>query len=478
MPLIIFLSILVIIITFVITIAMPDTNAPAPARPTLTQRRDMGPIKAIPRMESSPSAPEPSVTSPSLDRPMRMSPIGGRPAVGGIPGGPRPGAPVTTEKGSPLKIVMWVVLVIGIAVASYFAIKNNFSEPVVEPTPTPTVTPTVVETVSFFGDKVMLDSEAKDVADEASFSNDAQVLGKETEASFSINSIVGTKYDTFTRFAFEMDMISGAETVESPYVMAEYNPDSDNISLVFKNTLLKSGILELDEESAVGTYTVNNFYRTSAEVETDEQFVITLDQASTYVLHLADAAEGMTILLDVKEVVKPVETATPSVTVAPSGIVTVTPSGTVTATPKPTQIVGGNILENDFSKLAQTLTNGLTTNTADMVCKEKCLYWIETASTFTFDKPVELGDNGKYPSVSASLEGSKLKVVVSNLSTKSATSNMSFAGSKLVRDLDAVRSGNTLTYEFNLTSVNNYRILFTKSDYINNADVLRIQVKP
>lgn len=463
---------------------MPDTNAPAPARPTLTQRRTMGPLTtSVPKMEEKSTVPGAMPSTPSLERPMRMMPTGGsRPTVVGTMNSARgTTVPATEEKGSPAKIVLWVVLVIAIAVASYFAIRNNIGGDTGTVTPTATVTPVVTEMPRLISDTVLLDSEATNTVLDSAYNADAQVSGTQSTAKFSIDAFNGAKYETFTRFAFQVSRVEGAETVTSPYVTASYDPDTMTITLNFKGTVTKSGVIELDDQIPVDSNAISLLTRKTAALEGDDAYVIELKENTSYALHLV-TTDIPTVILDVKETAAPSPTATPVVTttVAPS----VSPSVTVTTTPKitatltPTPIVGSNILENSYSQTAQTLTNGLTTNTADMICKDKCLYWIETATAFTFDKPIDLGDGDKYPSVSATLEGTKLKVVVSNLVTKSATSSMSFSGSKLVKSLDATRSGNTLTYEFTLNSAKDYRILFTKSDYLSNADVLRVQVKP
>lgn len=467
---------------------MPDTNAPAPARPTLTQRRAMGPTSTSPAPVEAPASmatpatpagttaqggitptglnrlgamTKPPVTNiPSggspLDRPMRMGPAGASTPRGGVM---PPGGAQDEKSGSPTKVILLVILVIGIAVASYFAIRNNTDTgtPKVTVTPTPIVTATPTPTPSIIGAKVLPDAEAVKAPVTTAYTAAAQQVGEVSNAVFTIDDIIGTKYTSFTRFEFVTTKASGPDEVAAPKVTAEYDATALMLTLKFANTSTQADLMAIDDAVPVDTETVSALTRVSAALATDDAYQINLKQGATYFLQIL-ATDSPTIVVDVKEVLKP--------TVLPSGV-------TITPTP----IVGNDILEVAYSMNPQKLTNGLASNTADLVCRDKCFYWIETATGFTFEKPVDKGEDNRYPNVDAKLDGNRLTVTVTNLVTKNATSEITFTNSKLVNDLVATRKGNELVYEFALKSPKNYRVLFTTSEYL-KTDVLRVQVKP
>jgi hypothetical protein len=360
-------------------------------------------------------------------------------------------------------------------VASYFAIKNNMSTDNTGDVKT-TVTPTVSAVSLLRSDVVSLDN-TSDVPTTTEFNADSQAVGKEPGSAFAIGNIAGTKYTTFTEIDFEgVDASGENSTTVVPAVTATYDPVAMTITVNFKNTTASSALIKVGEEYLVGTDTISTVARVTPEDSADATFVIDLNANTTYALYLP-TRDTTVVALAIKETTTTTTTTTPTITSAVTTVVPTTTAITPTAKVTTTPITGSNLLENSFSQAAQTLNNGLTTNTANMICQDKCLYWIESGKVFTFDKPVSLGDNGKYPTVNASLSGSVLTVTINNLVNKTASSSMTFSGSDLVKSLDAVRSGNTLTYTFTLYGAQDYRILYTDSANIDGAKVLRVQVQ-
>ncbi len=486
---------------------MPDNETSAPTRPTLTQRRAGG-ASPIPRINSSDNqkeVQEPVAETAPIARPIERGnlerPMINRGAMGNNPRpamsmgmGSRPVGldrnsqpPIMNranpsadgEKSSPIKVVIWIIIAIALAVASYFAIRNAFQPATDNTGIVPTILePTVEPTPAIVGDEVMLDIDATNRQAIAAFNLNNQSVGKASEATFSINTVTGTRYETFTRFSFGVSRLTGPETAQTPLVTARYDATEKTITLNFAQTTTATAddLLMENEQISVNTPAINLLVRKAATEVADDVYTLVLKAEAKYVLQIITPGDSPQIVLDVMEPATPVVT-TPVVTGSlPSGTPKVTSK--VTATPVPTS-AGGDILENIYSQGAQELRNGLASNTADMVCTEKCFSWIDTSSGFTYDKPVSLGEDSKYPNVSAKLEDTTLTITITNLISKNQTSNVTFTGSRLVNDLKATRTGNTLVYVYSLKAAKDYRILFTESNLIpGSPKVLRVQIKP
>lgn len=443
---------------------MPDLDNSTPAeRPTLTQKRAPG---STPAMGVPGSLPKIG----AFDKPIRLQ---SSPAGEGAP-------PSDQPKSSSAKIVVWVVIVAALAVASYFALRNVLSGPtdnggeIVEPTAT------VIEEdplAMYVAEGVKLDEEASDLQDPLAYTSEPQKVGETSEALFTLDDLMVSRYETFTRVAFYPSLSEGDSVV--PEVMAEYssNPDSyDQITLTFLNTSFSEDLSVLDGESlSPGSDTVSSVMgETATSVEGALQFNVDLSQPTTYVLHIA-AGDIPIIYLDIKEVAVLV-TDTPETTVTPSVDVTTTPKVTTTTTTTPAP--GASVYETTYSIEAQELRDGLTSNTASagLFENDKSFNWGDFSDAFYFYRALNKGDGGtKYPKVTAKYEGNILVVEVQNLQSRNVSSPaITFPGARDVQSLDASQSGNVLRFEFTVSSQKQYKLSF--KEYMGSESLL-IQIK-
>jgi hypothetical protein len=440
---------------------MPELENAVPERPTLTQKRTIG--GNLPKI----NAFEKPLERTAERSPMRMQSVYHRDGPpGNLPSGGRIPAKSVDEakEGGSAKIVIWVVIVVALAVASYFALRNILKGPTDNTgVPEPTVVETSIDPLAaLVSPNVLSDAEATNVSLSSAYSTKDQTLGVTSDGTFSIDNLSVQKYTTFTRFTFEVSALTG--TAVLPVVNTTYSQTDQQITVTFTNTTTKLDI-PFNKDILVDTYTIDSFDHTTGPVATSDVYVIKLNAATGYVLQTV-GSDSAIIVVDVKEATPPAQTVTTSPTVLPTTTPTVGVTQTVTPTPS---VASGNVLDNAYSKLAQSLSDGLTNNSADLGPTFK---WTDTATEFNYRKAVILGDGGLYPNVSAQLVDSTLEVTIQNLKVKNATSSINFTNSKVVTKLDATRSGNTVKYVFTLTAPKDYRITFDQA-----TQELLIQVK-
>ena len=367
------------------------------------------------------------------------------------------------EKNSSAKIVIWVVIVIVLAIAAYLGLKTFLNGPVItDNTKTNNYVTPVVEFIS----KIVvsgksLDSQADSRQSFAMYNDGSQKVGALSSGTFDLTDIFVQKYTSFTRLGLQIGKIEGDGSM--PLINATYDKVLNEITVEMLKTSTTLDI-PYSREIVIGTDTVDSLMRLSTDNSGSEKFVIKLSQPTQYLLQASSASDSPTIYLDIKEV----SAVTPSV--APTGLVTIAPSMTPTIT-----TAGGDILENIYSKSAQVLHNGITSNTASF----NRFYYYDGATEFTYKAEIIPGTSDKMPNVSAKLEGTILTVEVTNLLSRSASATLSLSGTKDLQKVDVLSSGNTRTYTFTLNSSKDYKISykFDDAEYPQYANALWIQVK-
>lgn len=376
------------------------------------------------------------------------------------------------EKGSSAKIVIWVIIVIVLAIAAYLGLKSFLNGPATTDNgvkPTTYVTPVEQEYISTIVDQSnKKDVDADSKASFALFTQGAQNMGADSDTTFDLTNVSVQKYETFTRVALSINKLTGSGNL--PLINASYDKTTNEISL---NVLKTTTTLDIPEnkEILVNTLTVDSLTRVTTD-NTMEKFLVKLSEPTVYLLQVSSSTDSPTIYLDIKEVT-PSLTPTSSITMTPS----ITPSITssVTTTPTPTALPGGEVFENAYSKDAQILNNGLTTNTASF----NGYYYFDGPSEFTYKAQINPGTNGKLPSVSAKLDGLTLTVEVTNLLSREASATINFTSVSGIQKMDVVSTGNKRTYTFTLTSSKEYRIAYKLNDTADKqfANALWIQIK-
>lgn len=422
-------------------------------RPTLTQKRSSS-------ISSGSSFPTSIPKIGAFDKPIRLQSNIEQPArQASVP----PGAVKLkkenddAEKGSASRIVIWVIIVVALAVASYFALKN-----VLNSSPETGVEPTVVVTedpLAVFVDKDQkLDSEADALADFDTFTDNTQNVGTASESQFSLSNLDVSFFTSFTRIAFSTEVLTGESTL--PAVLAEYTKSGLNeISLTFSNTSLGADTTILNgKEMPINSKTVSSLTTSeSTLVDGAIEFTINLNYETAYLLHLS-TSDNPVIYLDILEVEDTnVEPSKPTFT--------------------PTNALG-KTNETTFSIDPQELSDGLTNNSASagLFNNGKSFNWADYSDAFRFYRAINKGDGGsKYPTVTAKYEGNVLIVEVSNLQARNVASPVqTFPGARDVQSLEASQSGNVLTFKFTVSSQKQYKLSF--QEYLDSESLL-IQIK-
>ena len=378
------------------------------------------------------------------------------------------------EKGSASRIVIWVIIVVALAVASYFALKN-----VLNSSPETGVEPTVVVTedpLAVFVDKDQkLDSEADALADFDTFTDNTQNVGTASESQFSLSNLDVSFFTSFTRIAFSTEVLTGESTL--PAVLAEYTKSGLNeISLTFSNTSLGADTTILNgKEMPINSKTVSSLTTSeSTLVDGAIEFTVNLNYETAYLLHLS-TSDNPVIYLDILEVED--TNVEPSTVVTGSPVVTTTVKTTTKPTFTPTNALG-KTNETTFSIDPQELSDGLTNNSASagLFNNGKSFNWADYSDAFRFYRAINKGDGGsKYPTVTAKYEGNVLIVEVSNLQARNVASPVqTFPGARDVQSLEASQSGNVLTFKFSVSSQKQFKLSF--QEYLDSESLL-IQIK-
>lgn len=360
------------------------------------------------------------------------------------------------EKGSSAKIVIWVVIVIVLAIAAYLGLKTFLNGPAITTDNTNTANNYVTPVVEFIS-KIVLPGTLQDsLADSkqslAMFNDGSQKIGADSSGTFDLSDIFVQKYESFTRLGIEIGKIAGDGSM--PLVTATYNKILNQITIDLVKTTTKLDI-PTSREILVGTDTVDSLSRGISDNVGSERFVIKLSQPTVYLLQVSSSSDSPTIYLDIKEVLA-VVTPTQAPLTTPSGVITITPS----MTPTITGTSEGDVLENAYSKDAQTLQNGITNNSASI----NRFSYSDGLKEFTYKAEIIAGTNGKMPNVTAKLEGTVLTVEVTNLVARSATASLDLTNTSVAQKLDVVSSGNTRKYTFELKSSKSYRIAYKFND--------------
>ncbi len=439
-------------------------------RPTLTQKRSSN--------LATPGAFPSSIPKiGAFDKPIRLQGNIEQPSrQASVPSGGERMKKETDEeqKGSASRIIIWGIIVVALAVASYFALKN-----VLNSTPSSDVQPTVTVTqdpLAIFIDKEQkLDSEADSLADFDTFTDNTQNVGLALDSQFSLSNLDVSLYTSFTRIAFSTDALSGDAAI--PSVIAEYSKNGLNeISLTFSNTAFGADTSILNgKELPINTKTVSSISSSESSLITGAlEFTVNLNYESAYLIHLS-SSDNPVIYLDILEVENTNPEPTAVITGSPS--ITTTVKQTIKPSLTPTTALG-NTHQTVFSIDAKELSDGLTNNSASagLFNNGKSFNWADYSDAFHFYRAINKGDGGnKYPTVTAKYEGNVLVVEVSNLQARNVASPaQTFPGARDVQSLEASQSGNVLRFEFTVSSQKQFKLSF--QEYLDSESLL-IQIK-
>jgi hypothetical protein len=308
--------------------------------------------------------------------------------------------------GSGAKIVIWVVIVIVLAIAAYLGLKSVLNGPVNDNDDNDNITVTVAPVVDFISqivkDRVLSDDEADLKQSFTLFNNSSQEIGIDSTGTFAISDIFVQKYTSFTRLGVQVSILTGEDSL--PKVTSTYDQDVNEITLKFPSTVTELDI-PFDTEITVGTENVDSIIRVDTDNSGFEEFLIKLNAPTTYILQVSSESDTPIVYLDIKENdVLPTPVYTIIVSPEVSSAVTPKPTAGLSTTPAVTS--AGDVLENLYSKNAQELHNGLTTNTASF----NRFQYFDTSLEFTWKAEILTGTGGKMPSVSASIDGNVVTV--------------------------------------------------------------------
>ncbi|MFQ5493565.1 MAG: hypothetical protein ACE5DX_05405 [Candidatus Dojkabacteria bacterium] len=364
--------------------------------------------------------------------------------------------------GSPAKVIIWVVIVIVLAVAAYFGIRTFLNAgggdgTEVAVTPTPTVQPTVDPTDLILGPEILSDSEAAGKQKNNKYNADDQTIGKASEAAFTVETLDVQQYETFIRVQF--GITSDTEDVLVPETTATFEAETNRLTLKMMNVLKSNAELDFEQVAVIPSSIVDSVNHEPLEGTVDS-FLITLDQASTYVLHQLTEGGTNYVVLDVKEI-------TPNEIEGGE----TTPTPTVEVTEEEEESTGA---AEEYSKTSKSISTGTTGN---VVAIDRYNYG-DTPSYFNYNLFLT-GPADTYPNITATYTDTKITIVIKNLSNDKIVGNGGSGSTNFVpqgvRDVSSVNisnSGNKSTYEFILTNAIEY--LF-KIDKDNN--LIRMEFK-
>lgn len=347
---------------------------------------------------------------------------------------------------SMMKSLFVFLIILFLAILSYFALKTYLTDKPEESNVTPT---TVVETGLIISSQVKSDDLIAPVTDKSYWNTESkQVKAVSADTLFEIESILVQPYESYISFNFEL---SGGIASEFPTVTAVMKDDLD---IKFDNTSVLNSVISEEESVSIQSLVLNSIKR-ETKVDLEESFVIDLKSAEPYALYSKTQMGKKYIVLEVLlPVVKTTITPTPNTSITPSA-----------ALPN-----GSQNLTNEFGKTDQTITSDVDGN----IVKITKYNYEDSADKFTYNLVLSEG----IPNVTAKLDGSKLVVTLSNLALDgvvgnggSGSTDLAATGVTNLSLVEITNSNNISTYTFTLDEPREYRIFVNEDDNLLTLEV-------
>jgi hypothetical protein len=348
---------------------------------------------------------------------------------------------VTNEvKPSPMKSVVWFLVVIVLALVTYLGLKTYLTDNTDE-TIEPTLTPTSAEVEqNMVSSNVLADDPIEPFTNSTYWNqNSKQIQSTSTEEAFVIENVMVQPHESYISFIYEL---SGGSVSDFPQVTAEM---LDDIILTFENISLNSSSIEVEETVSINLGSVLSLTRTEYSEQID-MYLIDLVEKKSFALYSKVEDDRKLVILDVlspaNDDVVPTTQSTP------------TPTSGVSATPLP---AGAENYNNEYSQNEQKIVSSVSGKTVKIT---KYNYF-DSSDMFTYNLVLSDG----IPNAVASLDGNILTLEVSNLALDgvvgnggSGSTDLSATGVVHVQKVEISNSDGVSKYVFTLDGARDFRL--------------------
>ncbi|MCA9380315.1 hypothetical protein KC675_04010 [Candidatus Dojkabacteria bacterium] len=357
-------------------------------------------------------------------------------------------------KQSPMKSVVWFLVVIVLALVTYLGLKTYLTDNTDE-TLEPTLTPTSAEVEqNMVSSNVLADDPIEPFTNSTYWNqNSKQIQSTSTEDAFVIENVMVQPHESYISFIYEL---SGGSVSDFPQVTAEM---LDDIILTFENISLNSSSIEVEETVSINLGSVTSLTRTEYSEQID-MYLIDLIEKKSFALYSKVEDDRKLVILDV---LSPANDD-----VAPTTQSTPTPTSGVSATPLP---AGAENYNNEYSQNEQKIVSSVSGKTVKIT---KYNYF-DSSDMFTYNLVLSDG----IPNAVASLVDNTLTLEVSNLvldgvvgNGGSGSTDLSATGVVHVQKVEISNSDGVSKYVFTLDGARDFRL---NADEENNLMTLEIK---
>jgi hypothetical protein len=348
---------------------------------------------------------------------------------------------VTNEaKQSPMKSIVWFLVVIVLALVTYLGLKTYLTDNTDE-TLEPTLTPTSAEVEqNMVSSNVLADDPIEPFTNSTYWNqNSKQIQSTSTEDAFVIENVMVQPHESYISFIYEL---SGGSVSDFPQVTAEM---LDDIILTFENISLNSSSIEVEETVAINLGSVSSLTRTEYSEQID-MYLIDLIEKKSFALYSKVEDDRKLVILDV---LSPANDD-----VAPTTRSTPTPTSGVSATPLP---AGAENYNNEYSQNEQKIVSSVSGKTVKIT---KYNYF-DSSDMFTYNLVLSDG----IPNAVVSLVDNTLTLEVSNLALDgvvgnggSGSTDLSATGVVHVQKVEISNSDGVSKYVFTLDGARDFRL--------------------
>jgi hypothetical protein len=355
-----------------------------------------------------------------------------------------------TSKGSPMKSIVWFIVVLLLAFVTYLGLKTyltSSTDSEIEPTVVPTSQQNDASVVS----TTILPDDPIESFDNDTFwnTNSKQIQSTSNETQYVISSIKVQPHVSYISIYYEL---SGGSVSDFPQVTAEM---LDDISLVIEDISLNSADIIVGQEIPINSTTVLSLARTSYEEQVDS-YLIDLSEKRPFALYSKVEDGKKLVIMDILNIEDENSTVTPTLTTS----TTPKPTTSITPTPLPP---GAQNLSNEYSQNEQKIV----TSTNDKSVKITKYNYFDSPDRFTYKLLLEEGT----PNAVASLSGSTLTLRVSNLALDgvvgnggSGSTDLSATGVVHVQNVEISNTDGVSTYVFTLDKARDFRLNASEDD--------------
>jgi hypothetical protein len=359
-------------------------------------------------------------------------------------------------KGSPAKIVIWVLIIIVLAAAAYLGLRtylNKGTDTTAQTTPTPTVEPTADPADKILAAETLDDTAATGLQADSKFIASDQAVGDASESAYIIKSLLIQPYTTFVRVQY---VVQSDGDKPFPQTTAVYASTLKTIDLTMNNVTTDQSQLNVGDVANIPSSVIMSVeHKDGGANKATYSFKLTQDPR--FVLHTITSTDGSSnmVVLDIK----PAVAASPTPSVSTTVSLTPTPSGSVSTTPTPTA-TGSTGLTNNYSNTDQSISSDVTDNSINLTK----YHYGDSTSTFSYYLTLTGGDK-PYPNVSAKYESTKITVTINNLKWDgivgnggSGSTDFAAKGIRDVKKVTITNSNHISIYTFELSKPIQYKL--------------------